>query len=149
MSRKYSIDGEDTNTQATSILGLTSAATIRPMIYYLVIGSDAVPADMACDYILQRYTAAGTATSVTPQAIDPADPASLASAGKAHSAEPTYTTNAIMLRMPANQRATPQWYAAPGGEIKLPATAANGVGLKCDTTNGTAVNVGACIHFEE
>jgi len=149
MARRYSIDGQDTNTASTSILGLTSAATVRPMIYDLILGSDAAPADNAAEYVLQRYTAAGTATAVTPQALDPGDPSALASAGEAHTVEPTYTANAIMLQFATNQRATFRWVAAPGGEIKLPATAANGVGIKVIGIAGSAVNTNVCMHFEE
>jgi hypothetical protein len=149
MARRYSIDGQDTNTAATTILGLTSASTVRPRVYDLMCGSDATPADNAAEYNLQRYTAAGTVTSVTPQALDPGDPAALASAGEAHSVEPTYTANAIMLNWMQNQRATFRWVAAPGGEIVLPATAANGVGVQVITVAGSAVNTGVTIHYEE
>jgi len=149
MGRRYSIDGQSINTAAKSILGLTSAATIRPKIYDLVVGSDATPADNAGEFVLQRYTAAGTATAVTPQKLDPGDPSSLAGAGEAHSIEPTYTANAIMLQWAQNQRATFRWVASPGGEIVLPATAASGVGLQSISISGAAVNTNATIHFEE
>lgn len=149
MGRKYSIDGQDTNTAATSILGLTSASTIRPKIYDVLMGSAATPADNAGRYVLQRNTTAGTSTAVTPQAIDPDDPAALAASGEAHSAEPTYTANAIMLRWSQNQRATFRWVASPGGEIMLPASAANGVGIQTLAIGGSAVVMDACIHFEE
>src|SRR3954447_2289831 len=138
--RHYAADGSDTNTASTSILGLTSAATVRPKIYDFLVGSDATPADNAWKGVLQRYTTAGTSTAVTPQALDPGDPAALASAGKAHSGEPTYPSNAIMLHFAVNQRATFRWVAAPGGEIILPATAANGVGVQSITVAGSAVN---------
>lgn len=149
MGRRYAIDGQDTNTAGTSILGLTSASTVRPKIYDLVVGSDATPADNAAEYVLQRYTAAGTATSVTPKALDPGDPAALASAGEAHTVEPTYTADAIMLQWAQNQRATFRWVAAPMGEIILPSTAANGVGLQVIGIAGSAVNTNATIHYEE
>lgn len=149
MGRRYSIDGQDTNTAATTLIGLTSAATVRPKIYDLVLGSDATPADNAAEYVLQRYTAAGTSTGVTPQALDPGDPAALASAGEAHTVEPTYTANAIMLQWAQNQRLTFRWVAAPMGEIILPATAANGVGVQVIGTAGSAVNTNCTIHYEE
>lgn len=149
MARRYAVDGQDTNTAATSILGLTSAATVRPKLYDMVVGSDATPADNAAEYVLQRYTAAGTVTAVTPQALDPGDPAALASAGEAHTVEPTYTANAIMLQWAQNQRATFRWVAAPGGEIVLPATAANGVGVQVIGIAGSAVNMNVTFHYEE
>ena len=149
MGRKYSIDGQDTNTASTSILGLTSTSAIRPRIYDLTCGSDATPADNAAEYVIQRYTAAGTATSVKPQAIDEGDPAATATAGEAHTVEPTYTANAILLMWMQNQRMTFRWVAVPGGELVLPATAANGAGVQVITVAGSAVNTGVTIHYEE
>lgn len=149
MSRRYSIDGRDTNTASTTILGLTSAATIRPKIFDIQIYSAATPADNAGEYYFQRYTAAGTATAVTPQAIDNGDPASLASAGEAHTVEPTYTANAILLSLGGNQRASLRWLAVPGAELTLPATAANGVGCLVAQIAGSAIQMSICMHFIE
>ena len=150
MGRIYSISGQCANTANTTVLGLTSAATIRPKIYDLIVGSDAAPADNAVEYNLQRYTAAGTAGgAVTPQLLDPGDPASLAAAAVGvYTVEPTYTANAIMLMWAQNQRATFRWVAAPGGEIILPAVAANGVGVRAITVTA-AVNMNVCCHFAE
>ncbi len=149
MARRYSVVGTDTNTAATTMLGVTSAATVRPAIYELVIGSIATPADNAWDFFLQRYTVAGTSTAFTPVALDPADPASLASAGVNHSVEPTYTANAYLGRFSGNQRATFRWVANPGSELKMPATAANGIGLLSQTAVGSAVAMTFTIYFEE
>lgn len=121
----------------------------RNKIAYITVGSDATPADNACEFNVQRYTVDGTATAVTPSPLDPADAAALSEAGEAHSIEPTYTANLVLLQFMANQRATYQWYAAPGYELITPATADNGVGILSVTVAGSAVNVGACIHFEE
>lgn len=148
MARRYSVDGRDTNTASTSILGLTSAATVRPKVYDIIAGAYGTPADYAAEYYVQRSTAAGTSTAVTPQALDPADPASLCAAGEAHSVEPTYTANAILLSFAKNARATFRWVAAPGGEIVLPATAANGVGI-LSVQVSTAYTEAFTIHFEE
>ena len=106
MAPRYSITGNATNIAAKTILGVTSAATVRPKIFDFVLGSDATPADNAGSYFLQRYTAAGTSTGVTPTALDPADPPSLSAAGKAHSVEPTYTAGLILLDWAQKQRAT-------------------------------------------
>jgi hypothetical protein len=129
-------------------LGLTSTAAVRPAVYDVVLGSNATPADNALQWLLQRYTAAGTATAVTPQALDPGDPAATASAGENHTAEPTYTANAILLNISANQRSTQRWVASPGGELKLPATAANGIGVQPVHASFTG-EVQATMHYEE
>lgn len=145
--RRYSIDGEDTNTASTTILELRSTTAIRPAIYDFISGSDATPGDQAVELSLQRTTTAGTSTSVTPQALDSGDPAATATAGKAHSAEPTYTSNAILLNVAHNQRATFRWVAAPESELWLPA-AANGVGVIIETVT-SAFNQVNMIHYCE
>ena len=147
---KYSIDGQDTNTAATTLLGVDAGATPRRgKIYDMTVGSDATPADNTAEYVLQRYTVDGTSTAVTPQALDPADAAALSEAGEAHSAEPTYTANAILLQWAQNQRATYRWVAAPGGELVFPATADNGIGVQVIGIAGSAVNMNVTQHFEE
>ena len=146
---RYAVDGQDTNTAATTILGVTGSAAIRTKIYDMTVGSDATPADNAAEYVLQRNTAAGTVTAVTPQALDPFTSAAVTTAGEAHSVEPTYTANAILLQWAQNQRATYRWVAAPGGELIVAATAANGIGLQVIGIAGSAVNTNVTLHIEE
>lgn len=149
MARRYNISGSDTNTAATTMWSVTSAATIRPRIYEVLIGSVATPADNAWEFIIGRFTAAGTSTAFTPIALDPADPAALAAAGFNHSVEPTYTANAYLLRIAGNQRACVRWVAAPGGELVLPATAANGAGCLSNAVGGSPVAMSFTVHWEE
>src|SRR5579859_4374479 len=130
LGRRYAIDGQNAVASPTkTALVLTSTAAIRPFIYDMLLGSSAAPADNACTIYIQRSTAAGTSTAVTPQALDPADPNATASAGKTLTVEPTYTANAILFHLALNQRASHRWIADPNGPITLPATANNGVGV--------------------
>lgn len=148
MSRRYSAAGDQAVGSNATVLGVTSAATIRPKLYDVLVGCAVTPADEATNFVVQRYTAAGTATSVTPQGLDPGDPAALASAGSNHSGEPTYTSAAILLTIPLNQRATFRWVASPGGELVMPATAANGLGIYSLAATGSAEHR-ATFHWEE
>lgn len=137
----YSVQGPNASgTALKTLLTVISAATIRPKIYDLIIGDSATPADQAAEFIAGRFTAVGTAgSSFTPNPLDPNDPASLASAGISHSAEPTYTANQGLLNIRMNQRATFRWVASPGSELVLPATAANGVGVYLNAATAAAV----------
>jgi hypothetical protein len=148
-SRAYSISGADLNTATTTILGLTSAATIRPEVYMLIISSYDAPLDQTARYQLKRYTAAGTSTGVTPQLLDPNSGAALASAGKVHTVEPTYTSNAELLDLSVYQRVTYRWEASPERELILPSTAANGLGFRSESISNAAFNVNATIHYAE
>lgn len=145
----YVIDGQDTSTAATTIISLSQPASAlkRLKLNYLQIGSDAT-ADNAYEAVIQRGTADGTSTAITPQPRDPADGAASAVAGEAHTVEPTYTANAIMLNVFGHQRATFQWYAAPGSEIIIPVTNDACVGLQIITVT-TAFNMGVVMEFTE
>jgi hypothetical protein len=135
---------------ATASLGTYGADATRPRRgkwYDLMLGSEASPADNAFLYIVQRCTALGTSTAVTPQALDPGDAATEADAGENHTIEPTYTAGAVLLAIALNQRATFRWVASPMGELTYPATAANGLGVQ--TTTASAVAISATVHVDE
>ncbi len=149
MGRRYVSDGSQNAASSTTILGVTSAATIRPKLYELIFGSGATPADQAFNLKLGRYTAAGTATAVTPVAIDPGDPNALASAGENHTVEPTYTSAADMLSVSINQQATFRWVVPPEDGIVMPATAANGLGLYFAIVSGGTALCEATMYHEE
>lgn len=151
MGRRYSGQGAAAVGTDKTILTLFGATTIRPRIYDVIIGCGATPADLATKFLLNRLTALGTEGSgFTPVALDPGDPASLADCGVGtFSVEPTYTASAIVLGVISlNQRATFRWVASPGGELVIPATANNGIGLKTNASGGTAVHEGL-FHWEE
>lgn len=148
MARRYSGEGSQTPASDDTIIGLTSATTVRPRLYEIVIGSAGTPEDTYSLFRVKRYTAAGTATAFTPIALDPADPAALAAIGSNHTVEPTYTANSQLLTIPMNARSTVRWVAADGGELVAPATAANGLGLSFITTSAT-IDHYATFHWME
>jgi hypothetical protein len=135
----------------TASLGSLSADATRPrraQIYDVMVGSEATPADAAILWTLRRFTAAGTSTGVTPINLDSADATTEFDAGENHTIEPTYTAN-ILLNIPLNQRATFRWTCAPGGELIVPATASNGIGIETDTiSTGTPV-ITSTVHTNE
>ena len=148
LQRKYSYSGSATNTASQTFFNITSATTIRPFIYEYVLGSSGSPGDQAARYQIQRHTAAGTGTAVTGQAIDPNDPAPLTIGARAHSGEPTLTANAFMDEIGMNQRVTFRWVAYPGGELIMPATAANGLSFFTNAVT-SAFTVIAKVHVAE
>jgi hypothetical protein len=137
MNRVYNISGKQAtcSTSDKTALTLISSANGRPAINEFGVGAAGTPADNALVYLLQRFTAVGTAgASVTPQARNPSDnwtPG--ATAGENHSSEPTYTSAAILFRIALNQKATLLWQALPGNELWLPATANNGIGVRASS----------------
>lgn len=147
--RRYSVDGEQAIASPTdSLLGITATTAVEPGIYFLALGCEATPADAALIWYLQRYTAAGTATAVTPQNLGPGTTASTTTAGENHTVEPTYTANEILFRLALNQRAAHSIVFDPDGAIHAPATANNGLGL-APTHASSTVLCSATMHFQE
>jgi len=142
---------EMNRTASTTLpVGSISADATRPRrgkFYDIMFGSEASPADNPFLWQIQRHTAAGTSTAVTPQTIDPGDAATEADAGENHTIDVTATAGAFLLSIPLNQRATFRWVAAPGGELVYPATASNG--LHARTPTSSAVAVTCEVHMNE
>lgn len=129
-------------------LAAAGASPRRAKIYDIILGSEGTPGDNPFLWILQRFTAAGTSSAVTPTALSPADQACLAVGGENHTVEPTYTAGAIPFKIALNQRATFRWVAAKeDGKLVIPATAGNGIGVT--TPVMAAVLVTANMTFEE
>lgn len=148
MSFYHVVHGK-TNTATTTIGGITASAAGRVKVGHIIISSAAAPADNACEYQFKRYSAPGTATAITASALDQADPLRSATTGEAHTIEPTYIANSILLDFAANQRATPQWIARPGWELTIPAVASNGIGCFSKIVGGSAFAVSLTWYFEE
>lgn len=131
--RNYAICNSSSLAQSSTLplVTLIGTAAVRAGLYEYVFGSSGSPADNAVQYSFQRCTTAGTAgSSITPQALDPGDPAAVSTSGLAtFSGGPTLTANAFLAQFGLNQRATYRWIAAPGAELKIPATANNGIAV--------------------
>lgn len=123
-----------------TVAGLTGATTIRPEICEIKLGASGTPADNALVWLLQRYTAAGTSTGVTPSSRDPAfDGLHLASFGSNHTSEPTYTSAKLPFSIPPlHQKNSLIWQAYAGEGIVIPATANNGVGIQVKSSAYTS-----------
>lgn len=130
------------------LVNLTGSASIRPMVYDMIIGSDATPADVATEFNFDRTTDVGTGGSpLTEVALDPLTVgASAAGLGGTFTTDPT-DGNALMM-IALNQRATFRWVAAPGGELIATASANNGVGLYSVASGGTP-NINVSLYWQE
>lgn len=134
--------------QSVGLLTAAAANMRRAKVYDLAFGCSASPADNAFLWQIQRCSTAGTGTTVTPNALDPADTlASTIVATGAVTVDPTLTAGAFLMQVPLNQRASFRWVAAPGSELVIPATASNGVALIVSAATTTVLDSGAL--FEE
>jgi hypothetical protein len=148
MARRAAADGQTPAGTNLTILELIAATTTRGWLYDILVGSDATPADVATEYNMIRGTVSGTGTTVTPRVLDPGAPAALLSAKQGTFTGQTKTANSSLLNIALNQRATFRWVAAPGGELVVPATTDNWVGLESINSGGTP-NTNCTFHWEE
>lgn len=139
-----------TSSTSVGMFSLEGAATLprRFRLYDLIVGSEAAAADNALLFTVERITATGTGTAVTPKALDPADQACLAVAKDNLSGQPTVTATSVLLDIPLNQRAVFRWVAAPGSELIAPATTANGFIVNTPTATNTPA-VSGTMFFDE
>lgn len=142
---KYTGYTNQTNTASSTapLCNLLNGSTLRRIrVFEFVIGSDATPADAACKYAWQRTTVNfGTPSAVTPTALDPGDPASLALFSAPGGTAPTITASSTIYQVAVNQRATYRFIAAPDSEFVIPATSANGLALLSLVTSATSNTV--------
>lgn len=126
---KYAITGEEgaVTSSLTTAMSHTRGASRRHRLYDIAMGATGTPADNVLRYTLMRHTAPPTVTAVTPLPLDPADPASVTTAGDDATNEGTVTAASELIDIGLNQRATYRWVAAPGGEIVVPDTSNNGL----------------------
>ena len=142
---QYSVtSGDVTGAAAKTILAIIGTAARRPRLIQVIIGCSGAPADNVAKFRIQRFTADGTGTGVTPEVCDSGDGAASCTAKMAYSAEPTYTSGGGIV-LPLNQRATlvynvPVAYMPPIG-------AAAGIGIQMVAGPALAYNVTAI--FEE
>jgi hypothetical protein len=139
------IAGNSGGSSVKSTLVLTAAASSprRARILTFELGNATSPADNAFIFIVQQATTAGTGTTRTVTADDPADSiASTIVAKDTVTADPTVTAGAILMNWPVNQRASVRYASSPGAELVIPATASNGYmfGLSAASTTTTGMS---------
>lgn len=155
-ARRYNAAWNCTNTASATLplCNLVGAATIRPEIFSYTLGSDATPASNATKYAWQRSTTVGTwggsgGAAITPQAIDPAAPASLATFNQGVcSVGPTLTASTFLDQVALNMQASIIRNFNDGAGLMVPATASNGVDLMSLVTTA-AYNAAGTVMWSE
>lgn len=151
MTRKrYAIEGSQAVGNPATILGVTGGTAIKPGISRIIITLDpaATIADVTIGGTLQRTTAAGTSTAITPRPLDPGDPAAVSTAGHDHTVEPTYTSGAELLVTSWNMRDKLDFQCYPGDEIYATLSSANGLGFKLNHGSSTVLMNGTIFFVE-
>lgn len=145
---KYSTQGSMALIAADTVISVIGAAAARPRISDIVLSSPSTPNDYSAEFLLQRFSADGTGTSVTPQPLDFAERAAVSTSKHTYTIEPTLTAGEILMRIAHNQRATVRWVAQPGGEFIIPALAGDGLALVCNAVS-TQFTEAATVFFDE
>lgn len=121
----------------------TSGSLRRGKVNMFAVGTDGAAANNSMVFDISRMTAEGTATTVTPNPLDPADVACLATSKANHTAEPTVTASSSLFNDGINQQLSYVWQAVPDrGELIYPATASNGLVLRAKSGAYTSTATG-------
>lgn len=145
---QFSTRGSMALIAADSVLGVIASATVMPKVFDVLLSSPSTPNDYSAHFLLQRFSADGTGTAVTPQKLDSNSPAAVATSKHTYTVEPTLTAGAVLLELAHNQRATVRWVAVPGAELVIPATAGAGLALVCQAVS-TQFTEAATLFFTE
>lgn len=138
-------------TSYKTLLAYTAAtASLRRFkVYDVMVGTLGTPADQSYDFDISRQTAAGTATTITLLALDPADAACDTVGAANATAEGTITATSSVFYIGMNQRASYRWVAAPGSELVAPATNLAGFALRARSASGGTAVCSGCMYVIE
>lgn len=151
MSR-FSVFGEEVTTATTTLLYVVNGAANQRilMLYDLIVGSPATPADQAADFAIRHVTAENMTpggTAVTPQNLNFEGQAALSNGVEAPTGEPTMDAPEYV-RFSLNQRATFRWVASPNGEL-FGANATDDGWAMFVVASTAAYNVTVTLHYDE
>lgn len=140
-----------TTFKTLSAVWAVTATLSRGRACGLNVGADAAPNATDCQivYDVSRQTADGTATSVTPLPLNPADVASRMAAKANYTAEGTITATSSVWRRALNQRASLQWVAQDeSAMLTWPATNLAGIALRALSPTYAAAALGG-VEYED
>jgi len=137
-------------TVGVASLEAASASPRRVKLCELVLGSDAGTLGTSnFRWDVNRSTTTATGTTVTPNALDPADTTLTAIIKSNLTVQGTNTAGAIPLSIPLSQQATFRWVANPGFEIVIPGSASNGLHVNTPVAGNTPSAAGTIIAEEQ
>lgn len=148
-----SLGGSEQNISSSykTLISLTAATAslCTAKVYDFTLGASGTPSDNNLVVDISRQTAAGTATSVTPNPLDSSWRAAGTAANVNYSAEGTITSASSVFLLAMNIRASYRWAAAPGSELIIPATNLSGFALRVKSPSGYVSTISASMWFKE
>ena len=130
-------------------LAIHAGTGVRPRVFQIGFSST-TSADKALEWLIQRLSADGTGTSVTPKPFDPADPAGEVTAKRTYSGEPTYTSGETPIDLGGHQKSQVIWNAYDEqAKIIIPATSGAGLGMQFKSGDSATPVVKAHMSWQE
>jgi hypothetical protein len=135
-----------TTTRKTALAAVQPAsATALGKMHRVHLGSVGTPADVSIEWIIQRQSTLGTATTVTPTDEDDSGSVATIVAKSNYTVEPTLVSNTILFDMGLNQRTAYTIMLAPG---RMQVTNNRGIGIGALHASST-VTVNAVSAWDE
>lgn len=142
------VSAVDGATGTDAVGELAGVTTVRGRIYDMLFSQGGAPADTVVRWEVPRMTTSATGAAAVENPLDPDAPPADLLAEEEVTVGPTVTADSQVLDFDLNQRATFRWVAAPGGELVVPATAANGFFFNCSSGAYTGI-ARVTVHWEE
>ncbi len=149
--RTFAAVGDQTTTAAfLTALEIEGSATHTAAIIYVSFSCADDAIDFQINWQMQRFTAFGTTTDITPTPLGPETSAvaAVTNAGSNATIEPTLTANEFLMDINVNTRSFQQWYAQPGREMMTELAAGDGIAIGTLHASSTA-DVVTTVHFVE
>lgn len=138
MGAKFTVSYTATSTASTTVpMGVLTGGTLKRLrLYGIIIGSVAAPANQANQFSVRRTSARGTSSqTVTPNPLDPADPACQALFDTGWSVNPTITASSDLApNVSLNQQSTFSAQLGATYEMVIPAVSGAGAALMAVAT---------------
>jgi len=131
------------------ILTAATATLTSAKVFEFGLGTNGTPAENALEWIVERQTAAGTATAITPNALNSVNRAAGTVGAANATAEGTITANSALFYKGIHQRASYRWVASPDSELIIPATNLAGFAFRAKSPTGYVGTATLDAKFEE
>lgn len=121
-----------------------AAATALGKMHRVHLGSVGTPTDASLEWVIQRTSTLGTATTVTPTDEDDSGSTATIIGKSNYTVEPTYVASTVLFDQGINQRSAFTIMLSPGREWRLQVSNNRGIGIGVKHASFTSTANAVC-----